>query len=114
MAVVAEFYPSRRDPVLGIWAHRQALAAREAGAEMHVLVLNRLVPPRAALAEGPATAARELAAGPASRSPRPSTGCRYLCALRLAAARALLSGLGRWAAAPLGLALAAAAPLVPL
>ena len=32
MAVVAEFYPSRRDPVLGVWAHRQALAARDAGA----------------------------------------------------------------------------------
>ncbi len=32
MLVVAEFYPSRRDPVLGVWAHRQALAARDAGA----------------------------------------------------------------------------------
>ena len=27
--VVAEFYPRAHDPVLGIWAHRQALAARE-------------------------------------------------------------------------------------
>jgi hypothetical protein len=27
VAVIAEFYPSRRDPVLGVWAHRQALAA---------------------------------------------------------------------------------------
>ena len=26
VAVIAEFYPSNRDPVLGIWAHRQALA----------------------------------------------------------------------------------------
>ena len=34
VAVVAEFYPSERDPVLGIWAHRQALAARDAGAEV--------------------------------------------------------------------------------
>ena len=59
--VVAEFYPSRRDPVLGIWAHRQALAARDAGAEVRVLVLHRLVPPRAALAAGPARAARHLA-----------------------------------------------------
>jgi teichuronic acid biosynthesis glycosyltransferase TuaC len=62
VAVVAEFYPSRRDPVLGVWAHRQALAAREAGAELRVLVLHRVVPPRAALAAGPGGAARALAA----------------------------------------------------
>jgi teichuronic acid biosynthesis glycosyltransferase TuaC len=49
VAVVAEFYPRRGDPVLGIWAHRQALAARAKGAEVHVLVLHRLVPPRASL-----------------------------------------------------------------
>ena len=47
VAVVAEFYPRRRDGVLGIWAHRQALAARDAGAEVSVFVLHRLVPPRA-------------------------------------------------------------------
>jgi teichuronic acid biosynthesis glycosyltransferase TuaC len=58
--VVAEFYPSRRDPVLGVWAHRQALAAREAGAEVQVLALHRLVPPRASLAAGPASAASAL------------------------------------------------------
>jgi teichuronic acid biosynthesis glycosyltransferase TuaC len=52
VAVVAEFYPSVRDPVLGVWAHRQALAARDAGAELRVLVLHRLVPPRAAFARG--------------------------------------------------------------
>ena len=60
VAVVAEFYPSERDPVMGIWAHRQALAARDAGAEVRVLVLHRLVPPRAALAQGPAAATRAL------------------------------------------------------
>jgi glycosyltransferase involved in cell wall biosynthesis len=58
---VAEFYPSRRDPVLGIWAHRQALAARDAGAEVRVLALHRLLPPRATLASGAAGAARALA-----------------------------------------------------
>jgi teichuronic acid biosynthesis glycosyltransferase TuaC len=58
VVVVAEFYPSRRDPVWGIWAHRQALAARAAGAELRVIVLHRVVPPRAALAAGPAGAAR--------------------------------------------------------
>jgi teichuronic acid biosynthesis glycosyltransferase TuaC len=61
VAVVSEFYPRRGDPVLGIWAHRQALAARAAGAEVHVLVLHRLVPPRSALAAGPTAAARTLA-----------------------------------------------------
>lgn len=49
VAVVAEYYPRRRDPVLGIWAHRQALAARDAGADVKVLVLERPVPPSAAL-----------------------------------------------------------------
>ena len=49
VAVVAEYYPRRRDPVLGIWAHRQALAARDAGADVRVLVLERPVPPAASL-----------------------------------------------------------------
>jgi teichuronic acid biosynthesis glycosyltransferase TuaC len=66
--VVAEFYPSRRDPVLGVWAHRQALAARDAGAQVRVLVLHRLVPPRAALAAGPRAAASALAG--LAREPR--------------------------------------------
>lgn len=47
VCVVAEFYPRADDPVLGIWAHRQAVAAREAGADVRVLVLHRPVPPRA-------------------------------------------------------------------
>ena len=62
VAVVAEFYPSERDPVLGVWAHRQALAARDAGADVRVLVLHRLVPARASLAKGPGAAAGELRA----------------------------------------------------
>jgi glycosyltransferase involved in cell wall biosynthesis len=49
VAVVAEYYPRRRDPVLGIWAHRQALAAREAGADVKVLVLERPLPPSSSL-----------------------------------------------------------------
>ena len=47
VAVVAEWYPSPGDPVLGIWAHRQAMAARDAGAEVRVLALRRPVPPLA-------------------------------------------------------------------
>jgi glycosyltransferase involved in cell wall biosynthesis len=49
VCVVAEYYPRRRDPVLGVWAHRQALAAREAGAEVRVLALERPVPPASTL-----------------------------------------------------------------
>ncbi len=51
VAVVAEYYPRAEDPVLGVWAHRQALAARDAGADVRVLVLHRPVPPAAALRE---------------------------------------------------------------
>jgi len=50
VAVVAEFYPREHDPVLGVWAHRQALAAHEAGAEVSVFVLHRVVPPKRDLA----------------------------------------------------------------
>ncbi|HWK28855.1 MAG TPA: glycosyltransferase [Solirubrobacter sp.] len=49
VAVVAEYYPRAADPALGVWAHRQALAARAAGADVEVFVLHRPVPPRAAL-----------------------------------------------------------------
>jgi teichuronic acid biosynthesis glycosyltransferase TuaC len=49
VAVVAEYYPRLRDPVLGIWAHRQAVAAREAGADVKVLVLERPLPPAASI-----------------------------------------------------------------
>jgi glycosyltransferase involved in cell wall biosynthesis len=49
VAIVAEYYPRAADPVLGVWAHRQALAARAAGADVRVLVLHRPVPPRSVL-----------------------------------------------------------------
>src|SRR5215213_4886716 len=49
VAIVVEYYPRAADPVLGVWAHRQALAARDAGAQVRVLVLHRPVPSRAAL-----------------------------------------------------------------
>jgi glycosyltransferase involved in cell wall biosynthesis len=50
VAVVAEYYPRAHDPVLGVWAHRQAVAARDAGADVRVLVLHRPVPSKAAIA----------------------------------------------------------------
>jgi glycosyltransferase involved in cell wall biosynthesis len=43
--VVAEFYPRQADPALGIWAHRQALAARDHGADVRVVVLHRPIAP---------------------------------------------------------------------
>jgi teichuronic acid biosynthesis glycosyltransferase TuaC len=104
--VVAEFYPSRRDPVLGIWAHRQALAARDAGADMRVLVLQRLVPPRASLASGPAGAAGALAE--LVREPRrqlrdglPVAYVRYVSPFR----QRSYAQWGAWAAPQLGLAI---------
>ncbi len=106
VAVVAEFYPRGDDPVLGVWAHRQALAAQAAGAEVHVLVLHRMVPPRAALAEGPVSAARAL--GRLIRQPRheirdelPVTYVPYASPPR---SRGYPSW-GRWAAPALALAL---------
>jgi glycosyltransferase involved in cell wall biosynthesis len=59
VAVVAEYYPRAVDPVLGVWAHRQALAARDAGADIRVVVLHRLVPPKATLRAGDLRAIRE-------------------------------------------------------
>jgi glycosyltransferase involved in cell wall biosynthesis len=49
VVVVAEYYPRAADPALGVWAHRQAVAARDAGAEIEVLVLHRPVPSKAAV-----------------------------------------------------------------
>jgi teichuronic acid biosynthesis glycosyltransferase TuaC len=50
--IVAEYYPRAADPVRGIWTHRQAIAAREAGAEVRVLVLYRPLPPLASIRDG--------------------------------------------------------------
>ncbi len=106
VVVVAEFYPSRHDPVLGIWAHRQALATRAAGAEVRVLVLRRLVPPRSSLAEGPAAAGRDLVS--LLREPRaqtldglPVVYVPYVSPLR----ERSYAAWGAWAAPALGLAL---------
>ena len=60
VAVVAEYYPRRRDPVLGVWAHRQALATRDAGADVRVLALERPVPPATTL-RSPARLAKAVA-----------------------------------------------------
>jgi teichuronic acid biosynthesis glycosyltransferase TuaC len=106
VAVVAEFYPRRGDSVLGIWAHRQARAARDAGAEVHVLVLHRLVPPRSALDAGPRSAARALAGlvrEPLrqTRDGLPVTYVPYLSPPRPSS----YATWGAWAAPPLAVAL---------
>jgi len=106
VAVVAEFYPSRRDPVLGIWTHRQALAARDAGADVRVLVLHRVVPPRSALGTGPAGALAALAERlrEPRRQLRDGLEVSYLPYLSPARRRSYPAW-GAWAAPALGVAL---------
>src|SRR6201985_3537672 len=82
VVVVAEYYPRASDPVLGVWAHRQALAARDAGADVRVLVLHRPVPPRATrlrdapLARRPPRAAHAAPAAAPGRARRPRRALR--------------------------------------
>ena len=64
--VLAEYYPRAGDPTLGIWAHRQTLAVRTAGADVRVLVLHRPVPPVSALRRADLGAARRALEQPAS------------------------------------------------
>jgi len=106
VAIVSEFYPRAADPVLGIWAHRQAVAARDAGADVRVLVLYRPVPPKSALRAGPSSAAH--AAAQALRQPPRATldGIEIAYVPFLAPPRPGSYGSwGRWAAPSLALAL---------
>jgi teichuronic acid biosynthesis glycosyltransferase TuaC len=64
VAIVTEYYPRAHDPVLGVWAHHQALAARDAGADVRVVVLHRPVPPRATARRRLLAEARRLVAQP--------------------------------------------------
>ncbi len=106
--VVSEFYPRQEDPVLGVWAHRQALAVRDAGAEVKVIVLHRLVPPRASFARdpstpgGPSRALRKLASQPHKETldGLDVTYVRYVSPPRASHYHAW----GAWAAPALGLA----------
>ena len=108
--MVAEYYPRRRDPVLGVWAHRQALAAREAGAGVRVLALERPVPPAAqardALRGRPRPALRTLAA--MARQPRrdelDGIGVEYVRFVS-PPRRGRYAGWDRWARRPLTRAL---------
>ena len=103
VAVVAEFYPRRHDPVLGVWAHRQALAARDAGAQVSVFVLHRVVPPRREL-----SAVVALARQP-SLEHLDGLPVRYVRYLSPPRGRAYARW-GTWAAPALGRALRRAGP----
>jgi glycosyltransferase involved in cell wall biosynthesis len=107
VAVVAEFYPRAADPVLGSWAHAQAVAARDAGAEVRVLVLHRPVPPRSALREA-GTRGAVRAAGRALRQPLHAEldGIEVTYVPFVSPPRSRSYGSwGRWAAPTLALAL---------
>jgi glycosyltransferase involved in cell wall biosynthesis len=103
VAVVAEFYPRADDPVLGVWAHRQAVAARDAGAEVAVFVLHRIVPPARSFT--PAEFMR-LATHPARRA-LDGIPVHYVKFVSPKRSRSYASW-GSWAAPPLRRALRAA------
>jgi len=112
VAVVAEWYPSPGDPVLGIWAHRQAVAARDAGADVRVLALRRPVPPlsvaRGVVHIPPAIGALSRWAAGARRSLRPLSldGLSVTPVAFVAPPRPIsYGGWGYWMARPLARAL---------
>lgn len=105
VAVVAEWYPSRFDPVHGVWAHRQALAARDAGAEVRVLALRRPVPPLSVLRRGELHRWLEHARGTLTSTT--VDGLAVEAVPLIAPPRSWSYGTwGYWAAPSLGLALA--------
>jgi len=108
VAIVAEFYPRAADPVLGLWAHRQAIAARDAGADVRVLVLYRPLPALAAVRGGAAAAARAAASALAQPPRATLDGIDVTYVPFLAPPRPRSYGRwGGWAAPPLAVALRA-------
>jgi len=108
VAIVAEFYPRAADPVLGVWAHRQALAARDAGADLRVLVLHRPVPPLTAARAGPraALSAARSALGQPRHARLDGIEVTYVPYLSPPHSSSY-EDWGRWAAPSLGVALRA-------
>ena len=102
--MIAEYYPRVADPVLGIWAHRQAVAARDAGADVRVIVLHRPLPSLAAVRAGDVGAALAAWRQPrvASLDGVPVTYVRYLSPPRPWS----YASWGAWAARALSRALA--------
>lgn len=108
VAIVAEFYPRAADPVLGLWAHRQAIAARDAGTDVRVLVLHRPLPSLAQARGGARSAARATARAFAQPPRATLDGIDVTYVPFLAPPRPNTYGTwGRWAAPPLAVALRA-------
>lgn len=108
VAIVAEFYPRAADPVLGLWAHRQAIAARDAGADVRVLVLHRPLPSLAQARSGARGAVRAAATALAQPPRVTLDGIEVSYVPFLAPPRpATYGSWGRWAAPPLAVALRA-------
>lgn len=105
VVVVAEYYPRQRDRVLGIWAHRQALAARDAGAEVAVLALERPIPPLSAIRNSLFASLRGFARQP-KRDTLDGIEVEYVRFLSPPRGRSYASW-GRYARRPLERALAA-------
>lgn len=104
--MVTEYYPRAADPVLGMWAHLQAIATRDAGAEVEVLVLYRPVPPLQALRADVAGAARAAARALAQPLRVELDGLQVTYVPFVSPPRPSSYGTwGRWAAAPLAVAL---------
>ncbi len=104
VAIVAEWYPSAFDPVHGVWAHRQALAARDAGADVRVLAMRRPVPPLSVLRAGELP--RWMAAVRSTFAPAVIDGIGVEPVLLLAPPRPWSYGSwGQWAAPSLAVAL---------
>jgi len=112
VAVIAEYYPRAADPALGVWAHRQAVAVRDAGADVRVFVLHRLVPPRAALAERDPRGLLAAVRQPL-RAALDGIEVRYVPFVSPPRSRSYPSW-GAWAAAPLALALHRARRRAPI
>ena len=108
VAIVAEFYPRAADPVLGLWAHRQAIAARDAGADVRVLVLHRPLASLAQARSGARAALRATATALAQPAHAQLDGIEVTYVPFLAPPRPRTYGTwGRWAAPPLAVALRA-------
>ena len=106
VTIVAEFYPRAADPVLGLWAHRQALAARAAGADVRVLVLHRPLPSLAQVRSGARGAVTAAAAALSQPAHATLDGIDVTYVPFLAPPRPTTYGTwGRWAAPPLAIAL---------
>ncbi len=102
--IVAEYYPRASDPTLGVWAHRQAAAARDHGADVRVLVLHRPVPSLADVRRLRLGAVREAVGQPRSTvlDGIPVSYLRYLSPPRPCS----YASWGAWAAPTLRRALA--------